>query len=409
MEDRSKNALIICIDFNRDRDFNELVMEAEALVRSAGYNIVEVLKIKRNSVDRKFMIGSGKVEELKAVCNSLEIATVVINHNLSPLQERNLEVELQLRVIDRTRLILDIFASRVKTNEGALQVELAVQTHQLSRLVRRWSHLERQRGGIGLRGGPGETQLELDRRAIADKVKKIKMRLQTAVRDRQTQRRRRAKSGICSISIVGYTNAGKSTLFNALTKANVYVENRLFATLETTSRKLFIDNDMQDNLAKKNIDDASIVNDMAYENTIVDRNREIVISDTVGFIRDLPHTLVAAFRATLEETVHAQLLLHVVDVSDPLKDRQIEDVNKVLKEIRAADIPQLIIYNKIDLLEQKIIPRVMYNSEGEPIAVYLSAGNKEGLDVLKAAILEKLKVINVISGKQELVYEPWKS
>lgn len=380
-KNKLENALLVCVDFNRDKDFHELSNEAIGLATSGYYTVVEVLHVKRSSVDRKFLIGSGKVQEIKAICAAQNIGTVLINHNLSSIQERNLEVELKIPVIDRTRLILDIFASRVKSNEGVLQVELAIQTQQLSRLVRRWSHLERQRGGIGLRGGPGEKQMELDKRHITEKIKRLKERLKVAIKERQVRRKRRMKNGVISLSIVGYTNAGKSTLFNVLTKSDVYAHNRLFATLDTTSRKLFIENN----------------------------TGEFVLSDTVGFIRDLPHTLVAAFRATLEETIHATLLLHVVDVADSLKERQITDVNKVLKEIDADNIPQLLIYNKIDLLEQEIIPRISYNELGEPIAVYISAEIGNGIEILKTAIIEKLEWINRVEEKQDLIYEPWKS
>lgn len=372
-------ALVICVNFNRDQDFDAIVGEGIALVESGGYNILQTLTMNRQSVDAKFFIGRGKVEEIKTLCNAYEIGTVIVNHNLSSVQERNLAVELQVPLIDRTRLILDIFASRVKSNEGVLQVELASQTHQLSRLVKRWSHLERQRGGIGVRGGPGEKQMELDRRMIADKIKALKSRLMIAVKQRQTQRKARLKQQKFSVSIVGYTNAGKSTLFNRLAKTNVYAENRLFATLETTSRKLFLT--------------------PAFE---------IVVSDTVGFIRDLPHTLVAAFRATLEETIHADLLLHIVDISQPLRERQVKDVNRVLKEIEADWVPQLIVYNKIDL-NKVLAPRIEYTIDGEPIAVYVSAVKNLGFDLLRQAITEKiiwLKQNNV--KQQELVYEPWK-
>ena len=259
-----------------------------------------------------------------------------------------------------------------------LQVELAVQTYQLSRLVRRWSHLERQRGGIGLRGGPGEKQIELDKRIIKEKIRALKSRLNEAVKQRRTQRKSRSKNDVFSLSIVGYTNAGKSTLFNAITKSHVYTEDRLFATLETTSRKLYLN-----------------------------KEQEVVISDTVGFIRDLPHTLIAAFRATLEETIHANLLLHVVDASQILKERQIEDVNTVLTEIQAIDIPQLLVYNKIDLKEG-LDARIEYDSDGEPIAVYVSAVQNLGLDLLRQAIVEKRIWIMQNKSEQDVAYEPWK-
>lgn len=373
-------AILICINFDRDPDFDALVAEGVALVNSANYQISQTVIANKAKVDPKFFIGLGKVEEIKSICDSLEVKTIIINHNLTPLQERNLEIKLKLTVIDRTRLILDIFASRVKSKEGVLQVELATLSHQLSRLVRRWSHLERQKGGIGLRGGPGETQMELDRRMIREKIKNLKKQLSVAVKQRYTMRRNRLKNNVFSICLVGYTNAGKSTLFNTLTKSRAYVEDRLFATLETTSRQLYSGSQFPD----------------------------IVISDTVGFIRDLPHTLVAAFRATLEETIHADLLLHVVDCADVLRERQIEDVNLVLKEIKADNVAQLIVYNKIDL-KPGLEPKIVYESVGNPQAVYVSAINRFGMDLLTKSTLEKIKYLENCSNKyQEYIYEPWK-
>ncbi|TXI97869.1 MAG: GTPase HflX [Neisseriales bacterium] len=381
MQNPQKNlVLLIAVNLNRNSEFDEDVAEGIALTESAGFYVAQVLMTNRPKVDPSFFVGSGKLDEIKTLCETLKPIAVIFNHNISPVQERNLDRELKIRIIDRTQLILDIFAKRVTTNEGILQIELAQQSYIATRLVRRWTHLERQRGGIGLRSGSGEKQIELDKRAISDKVTLLKKRLAVVVKQRDTQRKARLKSGLPTLSIVGYTNAGKSTLFNALTKAKVYAENRLFATLQTTSRHLFID-----------------------------ETNEVVLSDTVGFIRDLPHKLVAAFRATLEETVYAQLLLHVVDVSHASRIRQMEDVNSVLSEIDADTIPQLVVYNKIDLSEN-VEPHIKYSDEHEPLEVFVSAGQNQGLDLLRLAITEKLEWIKKNNNQQQdLVYEPWKN
>lgn len=380
MQNPQKNlVLLIAVNLNRNSEFDEDVAEGVALTESAGFYVAQVLTANRPKVDPSFFVGSGKLDEIKTLCDTLKPSAVVINHNISPVQERNLDRELKIRIIDRTQLILDIFAQRVTTNEGILQIELAQQSYIATRLVRRWTHLERQRGGIGLRSGSGEKQIELDKRAISDKVTLLKKRLAIVVKQRDTQRKARLKSGLPTLSIVGYTNAGKSTLFNTLTKAKVYAEDRLFATLQTTSRHLFID-----------------------------ETNEVVLSDTVGFIRDLPHKLVAAFRATLEETVYAQLLLHVVDVAHASRFRQMDDVNGVLSEINADTIPQLIVYNKIDLSEN-IEPLIRYSDENEPLEVFVSAAQNKGLDLLRQAIIEKLEWIKKNNNQQQdLVYEPWK-
>ncbi len=283
---------------------------------------------------------------------------VLFNHELSPAQERNLERHLQCRVVDRVTLILDIFASRAQSAEGKLQVELAQLQHLSTRLVRGWTHLERQKGGIGLRG-PGETQLETDRRLLGDRVKTLKSRLEKLSRQRQTQRRARSRNRLKTVALVGYTNAGKSTLFNALTRAGAYAADQLFATLDTTSRKLYLQG-----------------------------VGEVIISDTVGFISDLPHSLIASFRATLEATAEADLLLHVVDSASPNRDRQMHEVDKVLAEIGAAGVPQLLVYNKIDLSGAE--PGVEKGEYGKLQAVRVSARNGAGLDDLRRVLAEIL-------------------
>ena len=283
---------------------------------------------RRQRPDARLYAGSGKVAEIGLAADELNAATVIFNHTLSPGQQRNLEKEFGRRVLDRTELILHIFAQRAQTSEGKLQVELAQLEHLSTRLVRGWTHLERQRGGLGKTGGPGEKQIELDRRYIARRVAVLKEKLDELQKQRTVRRRARARRDVFSVSLVGYTNAGKSTLFNALThpSADAYVADQLFATLDTTTRKIWIEGGNPDG-----------------------RGVQVVISDTVGFVRDLPHGLVAAFRATLEETVRADLLLHVVDSSSPGREREIEDVNKVLAEIGAEAIPQLLVWNKIDV------------------------------------------------------------
>ena len=280
-------------------------------------------------------------------------------HALSPAQQRNLEKRLHINVVDRTSLILDIFAQRAKSHEGKVQVELAQLQHLMTRLVRGWTHLERQKGGIGLRG-PGETQLETDRRLIGERVRMLRARLSKLQRQRETQRRSRNRNQIFSVSLVGYTNAGKSTLFNTMTKAGTYAADQLFATLDTTSRRIYLEN-----------------------------VGNVVISDTVGFIRELPHQLVAAFRATLEETIHADLLLHVVDAGNPMRNEQIEQVNHVLEEIGADRIPQLLVWNKIDLAGLK--PGIERDEYGKIRRVFASARTGDGLDLLREAIAEYAK------------------
>jgi GTP-binding protein HflX len=300
--------------------------------------------------------GTGKVEEISRTLADSHADIAVFNHELSPAQQRNLERELKCRVVDRTTLILDIFAQRAKSHEGKVQVELAQLEHLSTRLVRGWTHLERQRGGIGMRG-PGETQLETDRRLLGARVKTLKEKLHKLQRQRDVQRRARARREVMSVSLVGYTNAGKSTLFNALTHAGAYAADQLFATLDTTTRRLYLP-----------------------------EAGNITLSDTVGFIRDLPHTLVAAFRATLEETIHADLLLHVVDSSSAVRDSEIEEVNRVLAEIGAATIPQIMVWNKIDLTGAE--PGIERNEYGKIARVRLSAATSAGLEHLRQALIE---------------------
>ncbi|MGL6070466.1 ribosome rescue GTPase HflX, partial [Craterilacuibacter sp.] len=329
--DQGDQAILVCLDFG-EPDYEEGVQECTDLVRSAGVSIQGVLRGKRSRPDPALFAGKGKVEELAVLVRASEADVVIFNHQLSPGQERNLERVLQCRVIDRSSLILDIFAQRARSHEGKLQVELAQLSHLATRLVRGWTHLERQKGGIGLRG-PGETQLETDRRLLGKRVKMLKDRLVLVQKQRNTQRRGRIRAGFASVSIVGYTNAGKSTLFNSLTKARIFTADQLFATLDTTSRRLYLNPDCS-----------------------------IVLSDTVGFIRDLPHTLVAAFRATLEETVRADLLLHVVDSASAMREQQVDAVNQVLAEIGADSIPQLIVWNKTDL--RGLPPEIGYDDSG---------------------------------------------
>lgn len=347
-------AVIVALDFG-ERDFDARLDEFHSLACSAGVSPVATVRGKRDRPDPALFAGSGKVEEIKQTVQQHQASLVLFNHRLSPGQERNLERLLQVRVVDRTSLILDIFAQRAQSHEGKLQVELAQLQHLATRLVRGWTHLERQKGGIGLRG-PGETQLETDRRLLGIRVKMLQDRLQALARQRKVQRRARARQQVFSVALVGYTNAGKSTLFNRLTRSGVYAADQLFATLETTSRKLYLAEGVS-----------------------------MVLSDTVGFIQDLPHTLVAAFRATLEETVHADLLLHVVDASHPMSDQQMQEVNHVLTEIGAAGIPQVLVWNKIDRKGQAAA--IDLDEYGKIAAVHLSAAQGDGVDMLREALL----------------------
>ena len=333
--------------------------EFEELVLSAGGDPVDFITGSRSAPHAKFFVGTGKLEEIAAAVESRCAELVIFNHNLSPSQERNIEAELKCRVLDRTGLILDIFAQRARTHEGKLQVELAQLQHLSTRLVRGWTHLERQRGGIGMRG-PGETQLESDRRMVRDRIKSIQGRLLKVRKQRAQGRRARVRAEVPAVSLVGYTNAGKSTLFNNLTQSDVFVANQLFATLDPTMRKLE-----------------------------VPEQGQVVFADTVGFISHLPHRLVDAFRATLEEAANATLLLHVIDAAAEDRATNIKRVEEVLKEIDAHKLPTLMVYNKVDLLED-FTARIDRNAEGQPVAVWLSALNNEGLDLLLQAVAERL-------------------
>ena len=352
-------AALVGIDFGTG-DFNASLEELSLLARSAGADPITTITAKRSSPDPALFIGSGKADEIALDAKALGVDIVIFNHALSPAQQRNLERRLELRVVDRTSLILDIFAQRAKSHEGKLQVELAQLQHLATRLIRGWTHLERQKGGIGLRG-PGETQLETDRRLIGERVKALRARLTKLRKQHETQRRQRGRNNTFSVSLVGYTNAGKSTLFNALTKAGVYVANQLFATLDTTSRRMYLGDDVG----------------------------SVVISDTVGFVRDLPHQLVAAFRATLEETIHADLLLHVVDSASPTRMEQVEQVNEVLREIGADHVPQILVWNKIDAAGLE--PGVERDEYDKINRVFISAHSGAGLDLLRSAIAETAK------------------
>ena len=350
-----ERAVVVQLDFGQ-ADVAEQLEELRLLTASAGGLIVAEVRGKRHSPDPKSFAGKGKVDEIAAMIAATEAQLVIFNHPLSPVQQRNLEGALKGRVVDRNSLILDIFALRAASAEGKLQVELAQLEHLSTRLVRGWTHLERQRGGIGLRG-PGEKQLETDRRLLGGRVKLLKDRLKKLARQRGVQRKARRRGDVLNVSLIGYTNAGKSTLFNALTRAGVYAADQLFATLDTTSRKLWVEG-----------------------------AGNIVISDTVGFIRDLPHALVDAFHATLEAATDADLLLHVVDSASPARDEQITEVNKVLAEIGAAEVPQLVVWNKIDLTG--VEPGEVRDEYGNIARVRLSSRSGAGLDILRAALAE---------------------
>ena len=353
-----EQAVLVHVDFT-DEGAREDLAELKMLVSSAGANVLSVVTCRRSTPQPKFFIGTGKAEEVAAEVRALGADVVIFNHSLTPGQERNLERLFECRVLDRTTLILDIFAQRARTHEGKLQVELAQLRHLSTRLVRGWTHLERQKGGIGLRG-PGETQLETDRRLLRDRITNILKRLEKVEKQREQGRRARIRNEIPVVSLVGYTNAGKSTLFNRMTQSDVYAANQLFATLDPTLRRIQI---------------ADV--------------GSVIMADTVGFIRHLPHDLVAAFKATLQETREADLQLHVIDCADERLEDNMAQVDLVLEEIGANELPQLLVYNKVDMLAD-VEPRVERDDEGRPRAVWLSALTGAGLELLLQAIGELL-------------------
>jgi GTP-binding protein HflX len=347
--------------------FDATLAELEQLALSAGYRVCDKVVCRRRAPDPALYVGSGKADEIQALAAASGASEVLFDQTLSPAQQRNLERRLNMPVNDRVLLILNIFAQRARSHEGKLQVELARLQYLATRLVRRWSHLERQTGGIGLRGGPGETQIELDRRMIAEAIQRTRTRLARVQRQRHTQRRQRTRRGTFDVSLVGYTNAGKSTLFNALVKARAYAADQLFATLDTTTREWFLG----------------------------EIGRSVTLSDTVGFIRELPHTLVAAFAATLQEARDADLLLHVVDAANPEHLEQIQAVMQVLHEIEAASIPQVLVFNKVDALPAQRQPRQMVDQmelEGRVVTrVFVSAHTGQGLDALRAVVADAVR------------------
>lgn len=360
--------ILVGVDFGLPH-FDSELEELGLLAQTAGLVPVERLVCKRKAPDAALFVGSGKADEIRELAEMHRASEVIFDQSISPAQQRNLERKLEIAVYDRTFLILEIFAQRARSHEGKLQVELARLQYLSTRLVRRWSHLERQTGGAGVRGGPGEKQIELDRRMISESIKRTKERLAKVQKQRGTQRRQRERRETFNISLVGYTNAGKSSIFNALVKARAYAADQLFATLDTTTRHLYLG----------------------------DAKRQASISDTVGFIRDLPHGLVDAFKATLQEAVDADLLLHVVDASNPHHPEQMAEVQRVLQEIGAGDVPQLLVFNKLDALESAQQPLQMQDEmevDGVRIPrIFVSAHSGAGLPALRAELASRSGVV----------------
>ena len=376
-EEKSPRAYLVCISTSKS-PLPDAPQELTELARSDALDPVGMMLAKRDKPDPATYLGSGKIEELREEVDRLSIGVVVFDVALTAAQQRNIERIIKVAVLDRTQLILEIFQRRAKSREGRLQVELARLEHLSTRLVRGWTHLERQRGGLGKTGGPGEKQIELDRRMIGVRVKQLREQLKKLSRQRDTQRKSRGRSDVVTVSLVGYTNAGKSTLFNRLTKSDLYAAEQLFATLDTTARRCY-----------------------------VGEGESVVLSDTVGFIRGLPHQLVEAFKSTLDETVHADMLLHVVDAASAAKDDQIVEVNKVLDEIHALDVPTILVLNKID--QTDLDPEILRDAEGAIQAVRISAIKGDGLDYLRQAILEKTCEIKEKKKSVPRELEDWES
>jgi GTP-binding protein HflX len=378
----SPSAILVGVDFGAPH-FDGQLEELGLLAQTAGLAPVARVTCKRRAPDAALFIGSGKADEIKALAADVGATEVLFDQSLSPAQQRNLERHLQLPVNDRTLLILEIFAQRARSHEGKLQVELARLQYVSTRLVRRWSHLERQTGGAGVRGGPGEKQIELDRRMIGDSIKRTRERLEKVKKQRDTQRRQRERQGAYSISLVGYTNAGKSTLFNALVKARAYAADQLFATLDTTTRQLYL---------------------AAQDPEATGGGRSVSLSDTVGFIRDLPHGLIDAFQATLREAADADLLLHVVDAANPGFPEQIAQVQSVLHEIGAGQVPQVLVFNKLDALAPGQRPRQiqdLFDLEGRSVPrLFVSARTGEGLPQLRQALAAQAQAAHRPSAQE---------